>query len=440
MVAVPLPPLFLRAHEYTTGVEERSVRITTEEIHALLNKGSTADDVLKLYVLSKSPDDILRAPVLQDWIAFMKLYNKNNRNDQTSLISTLTKHYDDDGVARMIMKALDKAETAAFAKRLQAEQIHQWLEQQKTPTEVFAALKLKDAGTDLFVRPEMVMWAKYVEYFDKANPGKKTQLLPTFGHYTEEPMVNMLIAATTTPSTEKIAVRIQVELTQLWLKRQKSPAEIFTLLKLGQADGTLLENPLFIAWMKYTDDFNEMYAKGRAPAMNTLMTHYSSEQLAKMVIEAEKSPKSASVAKQLQSELLENWLKSNKSPSSVFRVLKLNKLGAQAFESPVLGIWLKYVTFYKAANPAARVNVAMILKKYFSNDVLAKMLFDAEKNPSTTKIANDVLDTLTIGWVYERHPPSTVYHWLRVGNAADGDVAKKLYKQYEQLYKMKYAS
>ncbi|KAJ8508100.1 hypothetical protein ON010_g18904 [Phytophthora cinnamomi] len=209
------------------------------------------------------------------------------------------------------------------------------------------------------------------------------------------------------------------------------------MLKLDQAGDTLLQNPLFFAWMKYTDDFNEMYPKMRVPAITTLKTYkqYTNELLAKMVLEAEKSPSAASIAKQLQAELLENWLKSKKSPSGVFRLLGLNKVGDKAFESPVLEMWLKYVTFFKDTNPTVRVNIADILKKYFTNGVLGNMLLDAVKVPSTKKIATSTLDALTIRWIYDRAQPNEVYTWLR---AAHDDVGRKLYNTYEQLYKSKY--
>lgn len=122
-------------------------------------------------------------------------------------------------------------------------------------------------------------------------------------------MVAMLIKAKTVPATEHLAVRAQVELTQVMLRHERTPSQIFTMLKFKEADDKLLENPLFIAWMKYTDDFNEMYPKKRQPAMTALLENFSGEKMAKMVLDAEKSPTSASVAKQLQSELMETWLK-----------------------------------------------------------------------------------------------------------------------------------
>ncbi|KAE9020735.1 hypothetical protein PR001_g13529 [Phytophthora rubi] len=433
----------LKVHKYPTNDEERvgiAPSVTTEQINAWLKKGETADDVFKQLALHNAADDVLASPILQEWVGYMKLFNQKFPKKQTSLISTLTSNYGDDRLAKMIQvaKRSKVPETANMAKRLEFEQIHRWLGQQETPEKVFLLLKLDDVGVEPFLQPQMVTWAKYIDSFDKANPGTKAALLPAFGRYNEQSMVNMLIAAKTVPSTEHIAVRAQVELTQLWLRIERTPEEIFAMLKLGQAGDNVLESPLFIAWMKYTDDFNEMYVKKYTPAMTTLLKYYTDESMAKMVLEAEKAPGSANVAKQLQSELLENWLRSKKSPSSVFRVLKLNKAGDKAFESPVLAMWLKYVAFFKDANPLVRVNVAEILKRYYANDVLGKMLIEALKVPSTKKIAKSTLDALTIGWMYQKVKPEMVYKWLLVDGTAADDVGRKLYKSYNTLYHDKY--
>nr|AEK80751.1 Avh148 [Phytophthora sojae] len=434
-ITVPYPARLLRLHELPTDAEERGITVNTKQIDDWLEKGDTADDIFKLLSLHMKESNILANPKLDEWITYMKAFNKKFPKKQTSLVTTLTTHYVDDDLARMIQAAKKVPETAKIAKRLEIEQIYRWLEHQKTPKEVFNLLKLDDVTVEPFLQPQMLTWAKYIDYFDKANPGKKASLLPAFGYYDEESMVAMLIKAKTVPATEHLAVRAQVELTQVMLRHERTPSQIFTMLKFKEADDKLLENPLFIAWMKYTDDFNEMYPKKRQPAMTALLENFSGEKMAKMVLDAEKSP---SVAKQLQSELMETWLKKKRNPARVFKLLKLNEAADKAFESPVLAMWLKYITFYKEANPKEIVNVAQILKMYHSDEALAKMLLEATKAPSTEKIALSTLDALTIGWMYrQKVRPEIVYKWL---DAAKNDVGEKFYTSYRTLYNMKYPS
>ncbi|KAE9008304.1 hypothetical protein PR002_g15945 [Phytophthora rubi] len=273
----------LKVHKYPTNDEERvgiAPSVTTEQINAWLKKGETADDVFKQLALHNAADDVLASPILQEWVGYMKLFNQKFPKKQTSLISTLTSNYGDDRLAKMIQvaKRSKVPETANMAKRLEFEQIHRWLGQQETPEKVFLLLKLDDVGVEPFLQPQMVTWAKYIDSFDKANPGDK------------------------------------------------------------------------------------------------------------------------------------------------------------AFESPVLAMWLKYVAFFKDANPLVRVNVAEILKRYYANDVLGKMLIEALKVPSTKKIAKSTLDALTIGWMYQKVKPEMVYKWLLVDGTAADDVGRKLYKSYNTLH------
>lgn len=131
--------------------------------------------------------NILANPKLDEWITYMKAFNKKFPKKQTSLVTTLTTHYADDDLARMIQAAKKVPGTAKIAKRLEIEQIYRWLEHQKTPKEVFNLLKLDDVTVEPFLQPQMLTWAKYIDYFDKANPGKRPPCCRLSGIMTKNP-------------------------------------------------------------------------------------------------------------------------------------------------------------------------------------------------------------------------------------------------------------
>lgn len=194
-------------------------KVSTQQLEGWLKGGQSTDDVFKLLTLDNAADDILANSQFQAWIDYMKLFNKENPKSQTTLIKTLTAHYGDDGLAKIIESAKQVPATAKRGTRLQTEQIHLWLAQEKTPDNVFSMMKLDKAGAELFKQPQAITWAKYVDAFNKANPDKKTTLFLGLTTYDEETLVNMLIAAKKIPSTEDIAIRVQADLTQLWLKK-----------------------------------------------------------------------------------------------------------------------------------------------------------------------------------------------------------------------------
>ncbi|EGZ15106.1 hypothetical protein PHYSODRAFT_286249 [Phytophthora sojae] len=443
----------LRAHRATTDEEERALPVSgletlsstlkstttiDDELKALLAKGESADDVFKRLALNKAAGGLLSNPKLQQWIDYMKLANKQNPKKQTSLISTLTAHYGDDGLAKIIESAKLVPDTGTFAKRLQTEQMYRWMTQGEAPKDVFRLLRLNKAGYKLFEMPQVNAWMKYVDTFNKKYPRMKTTMYSELrNRFDEETLVEMLIKARSVPSTEAIATRVQAEQTLRWLNTGKSPESIFTLLKFNSAKqkDTLLENPLFVSWLKYTDDFNERYPRREDLAVTSMLEHFSSDTLAKMVVDGSKSPSIQSIAKRLDTEMFLAWNKKGDAPGTVFTLLKLNKAGDNLFDSPLLTMWQKYIAFFREKNPSQRVNELSILRKHFNDANLSKMLLDAEKVPSTKAYASDLLDDLLIRWMAGETDPRKVYAWLRVEGSAEYDVARGLYDSYVKFYK-----
>ncbi|EEY63418.1 secreted RxLR effector peptide protein, putative [Phytophthora infestans T30-4] len=413
---------------------------TNEQLMSWLNGGKNADDVFKLLTLDDAAETLLASPQLQAWIKFMKKFNTENPKQQTTLIKTLTSHYGDDGVAKIIEAAKQVPATATIAKRLQTEQTQRWIAYEKSPDVVFKLLKLNNAGDKLFKQPQVVTWAKYVDAFNKAHPEQKTTLFSMLKKYDEQTLVDMLIAAQKVPATEKIAVRVQADLTNAWLSIQKSPNAIFKLLKLDMGGDALLESPLFVAWTKYTDYYNLMYHKETFPVISTLTKNYPNDKLASILALASMNPSTESLASQLQRELLENWYKQGNAPSYVFKRLQLDKTGERLFDSPILDTWRQYVDYFRRRKPKQKVNMLAILKEHYKDDgVLAKMLVEASEVSSTKTMATDLLDAFTLRWMYNRESPTNVYQWLRVEGTSKDNAIRKMYENYDQLYQMKYA-
>ncbi|KAG6948595.1 hypothetical protein JG688_00015024, partial [Phytophthora aleatoria] len=288
------------------GVEERGISTSTVEtltnslkspvsqkFDDWLTNGKSADDVFKLLTLDKAADGLLATPHLNDWISYMKLVNKANPTKKTTVIATLTAHYGDEGLAKIIEAAKQVRATAALAKRVQTEQIQRWLLDGLSPEDVFKLLKLDEAAEGLFTQPQIVTWAMYLDDFNKVNPTSETTIFSFLKsrYKDEEIFVQMLIAAKNVPSTEKIAIRIQAEQTALWLKNKKEPAAVFKLLKLQDTELALFENPLFIAWVKYTDDFRMTHFGTKLTTISALREFYKDKDdvLAKMILAANKS-------------------------------------------------------------------------------------------------------------------------------------------------------
>ncbi|KUF97576.1 hypothetical protein AM588_10007978 [Phytophthora nicotianae] len=399
------------------------------------------NSVIKALQLQKVGDALLDSAQLTALIKYLKLFNEANPTKKTTLVATLTAHYGNQGLAKIIEAGQQVPKTARMANRLQTEQVQLWMGQGKTPEQVFGLLKLNKfwplswISSDLFNRPGLATWVKYLDDFNDANPDKKTTLISILSsRYSDKALANMLIQANKAQSTSSIAKRIQAEQTQLWLKHGKKPEDIFTMLQLEKAGGTLFENPLFSAWIKYADDFRLLY-KTKLATMSTLMSHYSDEALARMIMAGYEAPSTANIAKRLESELQRDWLLAKQSPNDVFIMLNLKRTRAKMIENPLFRIWYNYGLYFNRMNLKTKWDPIVELTQVYGGDKqLASMLVAAMKTPSTEIVATKLQSWQVSLWLTRRMKLAKVHSLLGVEGTMADDVSQFLYKQYVAAY------
>ncbi|ETP09326.1 hypothetical protein F441_14802 [Phytophthora nicotianae CJ01A1] len=405
------------------------------QLDDLLKKGESADDVFKLFTLDKAADRLLASPHWDEWISYMKRFNKVNPTKRTTVIDTLTKHYGDEGLARIIEAAKQVRATAGLAKRVQTEQIQRWLLAGETPESIFTLLKLDDAGESLFTQSQVVTWAKFLDDFNKADPTSATTLFSFLkSRYDEDVFVKMLIAAKNVPSTEKIAIRIQAEQTALWLKNKKEPADIFKLLKLQDTKLPLLENPLFIAWVKYTDDFRKIHFGTKLTTISVLRVFYKDDVLAEMILKASKFPSTSDIAKRLFTEQMRNWYINKFAPDDVFKLLKLDQIEIPLFESSMFRVWTKFRNYYSDLRPTEDVSLLTVLAKVYvgkEQDYIT-IIINARKTPQTENFATQLLKDQLKRWLEAKTDPVSVFIFLGSPGAKQKDVRRTLYENYRR--------
>ncbi|POM73578.1 Secreted RxLR effector peptide protein [Phytophthora palmivora] len=401
-----------------------------------LKKGESADNVFKLLALDQAADNLLANSKLNTWIDYMKIFNKENPTKRTSVIETLTTHYGDEGLAKIIEAAKLVPATAGLAKRVQTEQIQRWLVAGETPEGVYKLLKLDEAGQSLFEQPQIVTWAKYLDNFNKEHPESRMPLLSFLqARYKDEAtLVQMLIAAEKVYSTKSLAVRVQAEQTNQWLRMEKVPADVFKLLKLDNIGFSLLENTLFSAWVKYTDDFRKIYYGTKLTTISVLKQYYSDHVLAVMVLTAIQSPSSSGIAKRLYSELLRNWKIQNVDPVGVFKLLKLDQTKGTLFDSPLFNLWTSFVGYYSSFRPKNDVMLLTELAKIYNERDLTAILVKAYDVPRTKEFASNLLKGQLNRWLAAKKDPEGVFYLLNAEGATVNDVRKRIYDNYVDVF------
>ncbi|KAG6948422.1 hypothetical protein JG688_00015099 [Phytophthora aleatoria] len=341
-------------------------------------------------------------------MGYMNLFNKVNPTKKTSMVAALTAHYGDQGLTRIIEAAKKVPTTSTMAKHLQTEQIQRWMADKKTPEDIFGLLNLNKflpfawISSDLFKKPGLATWIRYLDGFNEAIPEKKTTLISVLSaRYSEKTLVNMLIQANKVHSTSSIAKHIQAEQTRLWLDNKVAPADIFKMLNLNKAGGTLFERPLFSAWIKYADDFRLIHSDTQLATVSTLLTHYTDRTLSKMIMAATEVQSTKPLAARLQAELLRTWFFCKETPDDIFYMLKLRNAHDKLLETPVFHVWDKYVTYYNKMNPKTKYDLITTLTYSYGGDKeFSNMLMAAGA-------ADDVSSTL-----YKKYLASYNEHYL----------------------------
>ncbi|KAH7491281.1 RxLR effector protein PSR2 [Phytophthora ramorum] len=418
--------------------EERGVSIPkADKLDDLLQKGTSTDGVFKLLALDNAADDILGSPQLNAWISYMKRFNSKNPTNKASLIATLTAHYGDEALAKMIEAAKKVPTTAGFAKRVQTELVQRWLVAGETPDKVFALLKLDEAGAGLFAQPQVVTWAKYMDDFNMANPESKTTLFSALKkRYKDEEatLVQMLIAAEKVPSTKGIATRVQAEQTKLWLTERKEPLDVFKLLGLDEVGLTLLNSPLFSAWVKYTDDFRKIHYGTKLTTIATLRKYYRDDVLANMIVAAGKSSSTLDMSTRLETEFVREWYIRKFAPEHVFKLLRLAQTGDKLLTSPLFNTWARFMVYFSDLNPKKDVTLLTELANVYDKRELSKLLVAAWNVPRTKRLASDLQSARLRRWLSAKEDPVEVFYWLGAEGAAADDLSMLLYKSYSAAF------
>ncbi|KAG1696745.1 hypothetical protein DVH05_017967 [Phytophthora capsici] len=211
-----------------------------------------------------------------------------------------------------------------------------------------------------------------------------------------------------------------------WLKRGKTTDDVFAKLKLNLAGSSIFENPKFVAWIKYVDDFNSKHNKGIS-AIPTLSKQYGDDVLAKMLQKARQDETTKATAMRLQTEQMKIWRSEGISSDAVFATFKLDEGIANLLANPGFNIWARYLTEF---NPGKKTTIFKTLEDHFSQNILSQLLIAAQKNPRTEKFATSLQNVQLQGFLERGESPTVVFKLLQLDKGADNLFANPQYKTW----------
>ncbi|KAH7491196.1 RxLR effector protein [Phytophthora ramorum] len=393
--------------------ENLATRLQTEQMQHWATVGKSPDDVFRLFDLQKAGNSILTNPKFTSWTTYVDDLSALNPEKAASTIPTLTTYYGDDILFKMLDAAKKSDETKSIATKLEAQQLQGWLKSGKSPDSAFVQMGLGNVEDNLMASPLFSTWVKYLDDFNAQYPAEKTALLHLLTkRFEDEPLAKIIAFGKTLDSTKAVATRLENQQRQIWLTSGKSSDDVFTLLKLDKAPDNFFDNPLYKTWGSYMNVYNNKHPGKQTNLFKTLTTKCKDKPLIKILEEAKKFPNLESTASKLQTEKIQSYLASKKSPDEVFTLLGLGDAWDNVIGNPLFKTWLNYVKKFDRENPGKKTDWYFTLHTSYMDNGVESMVNKGLQNPSTVKIAEKVQGGLLKRWLVNEVSPDHTFNWI----------------------------
>ncbi|OWZ04672.1 Avirulence (Avh) protein [Phytophthora megakarya] len=233
--------------------------------------------------------------------------------------------------------------------------------------------------------------------------------------------------------TQKLAVALQ---------KDDDVDDVFAMLKLNVPDKNVFDDPVFLHWAKYVDDFNQKKGNKDSKSMLPMLkTQYGDDNLAIMLEAAAKVEITSDVAKKLQREQMNLWKAKGVTTDELFKTYKLDVFEdgvTNVLANPGVNVWVKYADEF---NPGEKTTLFDTIRKTYSDDlVVSKILNAGEMESTTKKLATELQSQQVTRWLAEDKSPDDIFKLLSLEKGGGNLLAKsELYTfvNYAQKFKEK---
>ncbi|ETM97380.1 hypothetical protein PPTG_24982 [Phytophthora nicotianae INRA-310] len=461
-------------------------KITPGTLLNWANKEKSPDYVFLKLKLDKTGHQLFDNPDINVWAAYTNAVVKSNADD--AMLTTLRARYSDDALAKMFETGKKVTHSESVATKLQSRQMENWMAAKKTPDDVFKILFLDKAGVGVLDSSVLAGWTTYMRFFNSKQENRKNRvtLISTLTtHYKDRGVLDIIEAAKKVPSTARTAKLLEANQIQFWLKNERTPDELLTLLSLDKAGDQLLASPLFQTWSKYINYYNKEYPGEATTVMKKLTYHLGGEEvigilaaarktgddlldnpqfkywgkyvedfnlnpqledlvsiidivrknfaddvLAHMIVTGMKAPSTKSMAQRMEDELFKGWITNLKTPDVVFMYLTLNKAGEKVFENPLWSMYTKYLDHFNKVVPMNQTTMISAFARNYDREALAKILIAAKKDLRTERLASKLYTEQIQRWLTTKDPPDQIFKALKLDEVTDDIFTSPLFNTW----------
>ncbi|POM81649.1 Hypothetical protein PHPALM_345 [Phytophthora palmivora] len=331
----------------------RTEPIATDIANAQLNSwrrnGKSADDVFNILKMKEEGAQFLESPLLSTWISYV---TKLDQDPYQLMFLKLTKHYDDEGLLKILIEAKKGFNTKTIAAKLEEIRLETWLSTGKTPSNTFNLLGLNKEGDKLFESPVFSTWLSYLAKVNAANPDE-SMFLVLKAHYGDKGMEKMITIANANKRTESIASKLKEE---VWRNQGKSDDDIFNIFKLKERRGDMFKTTEYAAWASYATKLNKLDKNpNEFVLVEKLKEHFGDVGLARVLAKTKmasfQDKETLKIVSDLQTQQFKQWWSDGKDNEAVSIMLIAAKFDPWSDTRIVLD----FADFYKAKGPRLHV-------------------------------------------------------------------------------------
>ncbi|KAE8955765.1 hypothetical protein PR002_g31685, partial [Phytophthora rubi] len=182
--AMKLPGNSMLAKWLNPSKEAKLPSADVRQIKKWVKNKDSMDDVFKRLELNAGMEKVLSNAKLNTYAGYIDRFNKKNPTKKVSMLDMFTKTYGDDVVARALEVGANVPSTKKMASRLRKELLNSWELNGESALDVFKLLKLDEAGSKLFVTPQLNTWVTYTRmtYVRRPEEEMVSVLSATYGY------------------------------------------------------------------------------------------------------------------------------------------------------------------------------------------------------------------------------------------------------------------
>ncbi|ETM48113.1 hypothetical protein L914_07308 [Phytophthora nicotianae] len=420
----------------------------TDTLTEILRQKKTAAEVLNSLNLGDDVAGALKNSKLEVLKNYIERLNKKNPDKTISLVGTLSARYGDDEVARAIVSAARRTDSAPHVKelatQLRSQQLRAWLDNGKSVDDVFKLLKLGDDGYEALTSRKLILLDDYIVEFNRANPGHKTTLLKTLttGFGGESHLVTLLAAAKHDVRTKAKATELENGLLRQWQRENLDPASVMKLLNLDNGVDRVLNNRNLETFEKYIAVFSKKNPENPTTFLGALTMKYEEGEVAKAIVSALKNENMATrrVAAKLQKKQLDGWLERNLAVDDVFKLMKF-KTDGSVVNSRNLETLEEYILVYNREKKVSETLIGALAKGFGGEKKLAEMLMRARTYPDSKINAIKVKNAQFRKWRDRGlNPVNVLTKVFSVEEAGASRIQKRIVKEFTTYIERKNAA